>query len=196
MINLDPSDKFLRINILVVLSNILGVSLGIGRIEHNLLSVLDISMSIEESLSMIYGRIKLLIKDPYIKLVLDYLSNECWIHRKLLEDLLVLDMEYYKIRREELRDVIDHISERFRSVRELYTKTLNIYDEKELLSIVNDLERVSRDLVNTYSTLRTFRREEVYLARVLDLLISDSEKHTEILRELRSYLGENIDTSL
>ncbi len=162
--------------------------MSIGRIEHNILPVLEISMSIEENLSMIYGRIKFLIKDPYVRLVLDYFSNECWIHRKLLEDLLALDIEQFRIRREEIRDVIEHLGESFKNVRDLYLRSHTIYDEKELVSIVSELERISRDLISTYSMLRAFRREESYLNKILDLFISDSEKHSEILRELHQYL--------
>lgn len=159
--------------------------MSIGRIEHNILSVLDLAASIEENLSMLYSRIKMLTKDPYAKLVLEYLSNECWSHRKLLGDLLSFDIERFRIEREELRGVVEHLNESFRSVREVYLRCHQIYDERELAGIIRDLERILRDLLNTYTTLRTFYEDEKSsIRKILDLLIRDSEAHSEILREL------------
>lgn len=159
--------------------------MSIGRVEHNIASVLEVAIGVEDTLSLLYSRLRLLCRDPDVRLLLVYLSEECLSHRKFLEELLSHNLEKYRVSPNELREVAHHIVSSFREVRELYERAWRVFEWSEIVDVLGELEKVSRTLVDVYTSLREFHEREERLGAVLDLLIEDSRRHSEILELLR-----------
>jgi len=160
--------------------------MSLGRIEHNIMAVLELLMGVEENLSMLYSRLRFLSKDPRHKMIFGYLSMETLSHRIFLEELLEHNLDKYKTSLEEFKDVIEVLGRSFRDVRDLYIRSFETYELRQLIETAMKLENIIKDLLATYSVLQEFHKDDEEVVKILNLLTEDSSRHLDILRSFVS----------
>jgi hypothetical protein len=82
--------------------------------------------------------------------------------------------------------VIEVLGRSFRDVRDLYIRSFETYELRQLIEIAIKLENIIKDLLATYSVLQEFHKDDEEVLKILNLLTEDSSRHLDILRSFVS----------
>ncbi|MEZ0289817.1 MAG: hypothetical protein ABWJ42_01850 [Sulfolobales archaeon] len=166
--------------------------MSIGEISHNIIAVLELAVSSEEYLSLLYTRLRFLTRDSELRILFEYLAQISHVHRDIIKDILDLSVQKLDIPAEKIGDIMSLMISGFRDVRELYNKALETYEIKDIIRIVEELESSVRNMLTAYSMLKEYQIKDEKIRYLIELLERDSERNVEILRNISRYLNSRV----
>jgi len=163
---------------------------GFGTLEHNVAIALGIWEHLERMLGELYDRLSRVVFTPE-KILLKYMSEMCERHAEYIARLYY---EYEALEKrlstEELREIDKASRKVLKDMEEVYLRARNLLDPLELALAIEEMEKMSDVVRDSYSILREHGDDEAwYIGKLIDMITSETRIRREILGEVVKRLG-------